>query len=903
MSNTILPAKLHIPPPHPDLIVRSRLVSRLDAGLKAGHRMSVIVAPAGSGKTTLVTTWVYSAQGAVATYGIAWLSLDAEDNDPARLLLHLIAALQQIDPRVGRGIQDLLTAPRHPPTEELMTGLIGDIARTDMPFLLVLDDYHEIKLAEIHKALSILLERQPQVLHLVLITREDPPLPLVRIRVQGGLTEIRDPDLRFTPAEIAIFLAPSLDRTLPQEQIAAVAIQTEGWAAALQLLKLALPDGSLPASAQWVAGDSLLHIGEYVVSEVLARQPTSLQDFLRSTAILQRLTPALCDAMTGRTDSSDALRRLVAANLFTTRLVERGEWYRYHTLFADALRSTLDPATQATLHRRALAWYRDAGLTASAMYHALALKEITGDFTDIKNLIKLNAEATAWHGEVLTVQGWLDILPDTDIRRDGELATLKGWILAISGLLPQAVSYAEAAEMAFRSACISPTTPALGKLRCLRSFIAVLLEHTYDKAIALADDALTRLSVRDPADADRLDNEIITQWRILALWSKAEALERQNEISAAISALQAAQRLGRSQQRSLFGIVAEAGLIKLLNDRGQRRDALAACEDALRHYADDQGPLPLASFIYGQMGGLHLEGHDLTKARHCHEQAADLSRQLGLSYEGIYMRALAAPTLYAIGETDAALTALREGYQHASQKGYADAAWFLAWETRIRLEQGDLVFGRHWAHEAGLTPQTTPSLLQIESHLVYARLLILQRRTSDVREWLARLEAFTRAHGLYRWLITTLLLQTIIAYWSGDRASARDLLEQAVRTAVPEGYVHAFLTEGPRILSLLPEVRAVAPAFVDQLLRAAEDAGTGSGAVSWSAPDVQIETLTHREQEVLRLIIEGRSNQEIADKLVVALSTVKRHINNLYAKLQVSRRTEAVARARELGIM
>ena len=906
MPVPILPTKLYIPPPRADLVARPRLLDRLDAGLVAGRRLSLIAAPAGFGKTTLVTAWLYSAHRPIAARAVAWLSLDEGDADPARFFAHLIAALQQIDGGVGRAAQSLLGTPQPPALTSWVTSLISDLTRVDTPFVLVLDDYHLVAASPAHEAVSFLIEHAPPLAHVVILSRDEPGFALARMRVRGEVTEIGARDLRFTRDEVAAFLRrPSAGGSAAPhdwtpQQVEAIAARTEGWPAGVQLLALSLRrrgDEALPTDLDSLTGDRR-YVADYLVSEVLERQPQPVREFLLHTAILDTMTAPLCDALTGRGDSARLLAELDAANLFIVALDDRGIWYRYHRLFAEVLRDRLPEATQTRLHHRAMDWYQAHGLQARAIDHALALGRITGDLADAERLIRVAAEPTARRGELLTARSWLDALPDVRVRADGQMATDKGWILAMSGDLAGAAEYAAAAEAAFCEADVDACAHDgglrrnLGKLRALRGFVVLLSDRTYASPLLSSVVELTQ-------DALDLLAEDQGPWRVLALWSQAEALERLDRVAEATATLREAQRLGRTIHETLFVIVAEGGLVKSLNDQGRRREALVTCAEAIEHYTGPDGvALPLAGLLYSQLGVLHYEGGALDAAEAAHARAIALAEQLGLAYELTYAHALAAPTWHAQGRSDAALAALQAGYRHASQHGYADVGWFAAWEANIRLRQGDFVFARKWAEHAGFTPRDTPGLMRMEPHLTYARVLLVRRRLPEARQWLARLEVFCREHGLFRWLITTLILQAIAVDRLGDRQSACDLLASALRMAAPEGYVRAFLDEEARVRTLLRDLREVAPAFVDQVLAAPGAAGYPAGALPPLA-----EPLTDRELEVLHLIAAGFSNQEIAERLVIARGTVKRHINNLYGKLHAHRRTEAVARARELGLI
>ena len=910
MPVPILPTKLYIPPQRSDLVPRPRLLDRLDEGLQQGRRLSLISAPAGFGKTTLVTTWLYSANRPIASRAAAWVTLDEGDNDPARLIAHVIAALQQVDGTIGRTSPGpgLLGTLQGPSLEALMTGLIRDLVSVDTAFVLVLDDYHLIQVPEIRHAIDFLVAHQPPTMHLVVTSRDEPLLTLPRLRVRDQVTEITAQDLRFTKEEVTQLLRRTQALSLSDDEIAAITARTEGWIAGLRLLTLTMrndqegqtwrDDGGGPSHAPEDPAGGSRYVAEYLVAEVLARQPEAIQAFLKATSVLGHLTASLCNAVTGRTDSRELLRKLDEANLFIIALDDRKQWYRYHRLFGEVLHGMLSTQEDIELHGRAMRWYEDEGMADRAVPHALAAAAQTGVTSDAERLILSTAEETTTRGEVLTVRRWLDALPESRVRANEELCVYRGWILAMTGDLPEAGDYAQAAETLFQASGAGTPNASphlrhgLGKLRALRSFIVLLNDQAYDLATRYAEDALALL----PEDA--------TQWVVLALWAKAEALERLNHATEAIETLREAQRVSRTVHEVLFGIVAEGGLVKLLNDRGRRLDAVAICMDALHHYADGRGtPLPLAGFIFSQLGVLSYEANELVAAQSHHDQALTLGERLGLDYQMIYARALAAPTWYALGETDRALSALRDGYRHASEKGYADADWFLAWEANIHLWRGDRVFARSWADRAHLAPQDSPRLLRIEQHITYGRVLISQRRLDDARRWLTRLGNFAHEHDLDRWQISIGLLQAIVAHRLGDRQSALDLIASAIGLAAPQGYVRAFLQEGPRVLTLLPELRGVDPGFVDKILHDAGSSAGDQGDPLTLAPLHLIEPLTDREMEVLHLIAAGYSNRDIAERLVIAVGTVKRHINNIYSKLQVGRRTEAVARAREMGIV
>ena len=403
MSTPILATKLYIPPPRPQVVRRPRLIERLDEGLH--RKLTLISAPAGFGKTMLVSEWLAAPKGRQER-PVAWLSLDERDNDPTRFLAYLVAALQTIAPTMGDGVLAVLHSPQPPPTESILIALLNEITIIPDKFVLVLDDYHVIDAMAIDHALTFLLEHLPPAMHLVITTRADPPLPLARYRARGQLTELRATDLRFTESEAADFLKQVMGLNLSAQEIAALESHTEGWIAGLQLAALSMQGHQdVPGFIRAFAGDHR-YIVDYLVEEVLQRQPDPVRSFLLQTAILDRLRGPLCDAVTGQQGGNARLEALERGNFFVVPLDDKRHWYRYHHLFAEVLAAHLraeQPDQLSTLHRRASDWYEHNGLPADAIRHALAGE----DFARAADLVELAWPAMRRSRQEATFLGWL----------------------------------------------------------------------------------------------------------------------------------------------------------------------------------------------------------------------------------------------------------------------------------------------------------------------------------------------------------------------------------------------------------------------------------------------------------------------------------------------------------------
>lgn len=879
----VLLTKHLVPPPRPDLVDRQRLLQRLDAGVRQRHRLVLISAPAGYGKTTLVADWL---QRQPAPFG--WLALDEDDNDFKRFFGYLITAVQQVDPAIGDSTARLLQSPALPQVSALATTLINDITATATPFfLVVLDDYHVITTPAIHEATSFLLDHQPPQICLVLTTREDPPLSLARLRAKGLLTEVRADDLRFTAGEAVAFFQRTMRLDLPANAVQVFGEKTEGWIAGLQLAGLSVQGRDETQIAQFIAefGGGHHLIRDYLFSEVLGRQPPDLRAFLRRTAVLDRLSGPLCDAVTGQDNSQALLSHLERANLFLIPLDAQRRWYRYHPLLADALRADAqgDAGQARDLHQRAAGWFEAHGYLQEAIKHALAAEA----WSDAGRLIKQAADQALGRFELGVLSGWLDKLPINVVMADPELATLHGWVAFFTG--QRAIYKAVVAALAGATAdgMSARTWARLVSLRAVMQIETAEAPRLVQEALALT----------------REDDPIFRQYNLLTL---GLAQQLAGNTSAASDTYREAVRLGQTLRVPAFTIHAVHDLAITLIKQLRRREAETLCQDVRSRWVDARGQvLPVADLLLLPLAVSAYEANELAQARDLALRGREAKRRLhqeyvvGVECEQILIRAYAG-----LSEWDEAWRII-----HQVRQANPTYSWFLSHTARIEadllLRQGHISAAERWAGSARVSLQEQPGEPREPQYLSYARLLLAQKRPRDAQLVLARLQDSMRAGGRLARLITVRLLQALAEMALGQPEQARGLLTEALQLAAPEGYARRFLDEGPALAALLPAVRSAAPAFVDQLLADFSQAQATPPAVTPAAAPRETlpEPLTDQEGVVLRLLAEGLSYQGIAERLVVTVATAKWHVLNIYGKLGVHNRTHALSRARELGLL
>ena len=903
MATLILAAKLYRPPPQPNSVLRARLIAQLNTGL--GRKLTLISASAGFGKTTLVSAWA-----AACGRPVAWLSLDADDGDPARFLTYLIAALQPVMPGVGAGVLANLQSPQPPHMDALLTALLNEISTAANPIVLVLDDFHEIDSRPVDQALAFLVEHLPPQMHLVIATREDPPLPLARLRVRGQLSELRAADLRFSLPEAGGFLNQAMGLSLSLDDIGALDARTEGWIAGLQLAALSIQGRA--DTGQFIASFTGSHhfVLDYLVEEVLGRQSEDVQAFLLRTSLLERMCGPLCDAVlqpVGAGASSQAmLESIQRANLFIVPLDNERRWYRYHHLFADLLRQRLQQGAASAagaggwdipeLHRRASAWHARNGAPADAIRHAL----LAEDYERAAGLIELAWPAMDANFQTSIWLGWAKGLPEALIRARPLLSVGYAWALLNAGALEATEARLRDAEVALGSVDDNAQIRALsGSIATARAYLA---QAFGDVAATLAHGqrALDLLT-----DEDHLRRGPASALVGLAQWAAGD-------LDAAYRSLAAAMAGFRKSGNPNFAISCTYGLADIRVTQGRLRAAISAYETSLQLALNAGGPmLPGASDMYLGLGELCREQGDLETAERLLLKSEALGEQLGLSDWPYRFQRGRARLRQVQGDLNGALVMLAEAERLYFRSPVPDIAPIAAMRARVWVLQGRLPEVLSWVRERGLSVDDELTFLREFEHITLARVLIAgyangqeAQPLHDALRLLERLLQAAEAGGRMGSVIEVLVLQALTHMALGSSPAALSALARALALAEPEGYVRIFVDEGPPMARLLSEAatRDMLPVYTRTLLAAFGPQMLPPKAVS-PQPVTEVDPLSPRELELLRLVAQGLSNQEIGERLFLALDTVKGHNRRIYAKLQVQRRTEAVARARALGLI
>jgi LuxR family maltose regulon positive regulatory protein len=882
----LLTTKFYIPPTRQKLVPRPRLIEQLNEGLN--RRLTLISAPAGFGKTTLVSEWVQAIGGTTPPISIAWLSLDEGDNDPTRFLTYFIAALNRvegIEAAIGGGALNMLQSPQPPPSEVILTSLINEVSAIPSRIILILDDYQLIESLPVNDILTFLVEHLPPQMHLVIATRDDPQLPMSRLRGRGQLTELRATDLRFTSSEAAEFLNQGMGLDLSAEDIAALETRTEGWIAGLQLAAISMQGNKDATGFIKSFTGSHRFVLDYLIEEVLDQQSERVKQFLLQTAILDRLTGSLCNALTGQEDGQATLEMLDRANLFIIPLDNERRWYRYHHLFADLLRLRLQqqqPEGVSEYHIRASQWYEDNGLEIEAFQHAAA----ANDIERAERLIEGKGMPLHFRGAVVPVLNWLASLPTTVLDAWPSLWTSYASVLLVTGQAAGVEQALQAAEAALAAAALQGAEPddkskdLVGRIAAIRATMAA----NYNQVETIIAESRRALEHLHP---DNLAFRTSTAWKL------GYAYQIQGNRAAAGQAYTEVISIGQASGNMIFTLVAKIGLGSLQELENQLYLAAESYRHVI-HFFGDQ-PLPFASEAYLGLARISYEWNDLDAAQQYAQQSVQLMHLVENTDRTIASEVFLARLKLAQGDVPGAAIILAKASETSRQYNFVNPMpEVAAVQVLVLLRQGNL---------AGAADLAEAHKLPISQ----ARVYLAQGNPSKALAVLESLRRQAEAKGWQDERLKVMVLQAVALHAHGEKDQAVQLLGEALALAEPGGFVRTFIDGGPPMARLLYEAlsRGISPDYVGRLLEAfpsTEPEQTDSSQTPTLKFEL-IEPLSEREIEVLQLIAEGLTNREIATRLYLSLNTVKVHTRNINGKLDVSSRMKAVARARALGIL
>lgn len=924
MPTSILTTKIYIPLPPTNLVPRPRLVEKLNQS--TNHRLTLISAPAGFGKTTLLSEYV-----SICKEQVAWVSLDEGDNEVPRLFIHIIAALQTIEPQFGVGLLEILASSQQIPIESVLTDLINQTSKISDKFILVLDDYHIINSNEIDKALLFFLDHMSAKMRLVISSRTDPTLPLPRLRACGHLAELRADDLRFTSKEAATFLGTAMGIETSAENIAALEKRTEGWIAGLQLAALSMQGLSDPKDAsRFVKNFSSSHryILDYLTDEVLEQRPEGTRDFLIQTSILSKFNASLCQAVTNSENSQYVLETLDATNLFLIPLDNERGWYRYHHLFGDLLQKRLmllQPEIVANLHLRAAEWFTQHELISEALSHFMAAEE----FDRAADLVEQKAKERLERSELATLMSWVDALPEALVCSRPWLCVYHAWALRLSGARFDAVeSRIEAAKIGIRNYELFKhdlnTNEELlrhqrqieklqGHILALQSF-----QNLYK------EDIPSTLRLTQQAQKYEIDENFV---RASISFARGWALRFSGDLESAYQAFTETTKFSLASGNIFLAVAAtcRAAYGHVLG--GELREAEKIFQEAvdLATINEDE-KYPVAGYAYVYLGGIHYEWNNLAAAKQYLIEGIEYCARVGYYMDQVVGLVALAQVNKILGDWNAVQDAIAKAENLSNaMKSYIYVRRWVD-NTRIRLwyAQSDWEQIFQWTQNSGMTIADDLEYNRDLEHVVLARALVylgLNQPADYARNAQILLNKLLEKAEAANWggkVIEILVLQALVFQALGDDQSAHANLEQAITRAEPEDYIRTFIDEGEPMHKLIVEVRerislraGVKPLstirYIDRILaecdreNAAEQRNRLNEGPFHERHQI-IEPLSDREREVLCLLADGKTNQEIALALVIAVSTAKKHVSNIIGKLGVSNRTQAVARARELNL-
>ncbi len=916
MPISLLPTKFHIPYPREQRVSRPRLVEKITGAISQPGIFVLISGPAGFGKTTLLSEFV-----AQLDQSVAWVSLDEEDNDPVGFWSYLIAACQTVLPSVGQSAQALLQLPQTLPDVLVPTVLVKELAGLEQGLVLVLDDYHAIQKDSVHSGMAFLLDHMPEKLHLILLTRVDPPWRLARLRARNQLIEIREKDLRFSTAEAAAFLNQAMGLNLSAENVAILENRTEGWAAGLQLAALSMVGRTDKSVFLKAFAGSHVYVAEYLVEEVLQQLPDNVQTFLLQTSILKRLNASLCEAVTGCQDGQAMLDGLLRRNIFVIPLDDEARWFRYHQLFADLLQARLQqlPAQDtAELHRRASGWYEGAGLVFEAVEHALA----AADYSNALRLVEKEGLPTILQAHVRTVESWLQAIPPNFIAKSPKANMVYAWLNLLRGTFEQANPYLERLSGWFSPSEADKQEPALMVEWLALQSKLLNLQGKPAESCELANRALQLLP------------EVESNVRSMLHVNLAMGYEQMLDYEHAAETFQWIVQDARAAGNFAVEIMGISGQAQMVLQQGQLRHTFEIASMGVNRLETTGKSTPFSATLYGELGQIHYQWHHLDEARSFLLRSVQASGPSGYSDPEIYYHLILARIFQMQGDWEGAAQEMELAGDLAraippvmireniiSQQVRVDLALNRLNQARALLEPEGFSFGEEFKYPQISLGSNILHPLGLLYNSALRVLLAQARLKNDPVNLPAGIELgdiLLAGELKCRQIpaaLETLLLLSQIHQAGGNEAKRLEAATRALELGEPEGFISIFVEEGPSVHEALAHILqhklngAVPAGYMQEILAAfpkAEPAGKGRSVDNGFALDeflAPVEKLTPRELEILQRIAAGDSNQSIAGQLIITLSAVKKHTGNIFNKLNVNSRTQAIARARQLGLL
>ena len=895
MTQLILNTKFFIPPQRSDIVARPHLIEKLNQGLEA--KLTLISAPAGFGKTTLLSQFLHEK----CEYPVAWLSLESEDNDLTRFLSYLAASLGTLKEGIQEAVLSLLRLNQPPEPNTIMTSLINELVDTfPAPFILVLDDYHVIRSPEIHEVFLFLIEHLPPQMHLVILSRENPPFPLARLRVRNQFTEIRADDLRFSHDESALFLNQIMGLDLTKKDVMTLETRTEGWIAGLQMAAISMQGRKDIRSFLQTFSRSNRFIFDYLIEEVLEEQPSNIQNFLLKTSTLDRMCASLCNAITENNDSQRILQELDRANLFVVPLDNQHRWYRYHHLFIDLLRQQLrirHPHRISELHHQASNWYQDNQLIGEAVHHAL----VVNDYEKVAKLVEKSVFEGIEHPEFLNLDNWLGSLPDGIMRSKPWLSIAYASILVRKHQFEKAELHLNNADRSLESQTIS-----LEQRQYIQSYAAAIradlakLDGDIDQVISWANQALRLL----PEKEKRLRGTVLSLL--------GTALQRLGKFDAAAQALSEGIIYSKAAGDLQSTIEVFGDLAGFFVERGQLHEAFSTCQEAFEFVESSFGkggrnPLG-AAYIYFRLSTILRHWNNLDSSLLYAKKTIEINKQWGFeSRLSLINLAIAHQT---VGKKEDAMQAI----QQAEAIAMKESSFWIADVQSVRallwLEQGNLNAAVKWAQESGLDVNDDIQFQKQRIYLTLAQVYLAQGQQGNVGmldkalRLLSRLQTLLETASAQAYVLQILILQALAYQAQKKSKQALRTIERALSLGESGGYIYVFLREGAPMKKLLEQItRQETPhPYTRQLLNTFDSISHDVVSHERASKNL-VDPLTKREEEVLKLLSTEISIPGIADELVISVDTVRTHVKRIYSKLDAHSRFEAVSKAREIHLL